>query len=122
MKQSNNGSRACPIFSSRALAVALGFWTILLPMRTRAAENTNQMVKPPVGLPGGLSLHPVITSVTRTQDVVTVEWFGLQGPFQVLHSTSANTNDWQKLGNPTFRSRLNVSLPGELGFFRVLGG
>jgi hypothetical protein len=86
------------------------------------AESTNQMVKPPVAIAGGLSLHPVITSVTKTQDLVTVEWFGIQGPFQVLHSTAADTNAWEALGQPTFRSSLNVTLPGELGFFRVQSG
>lgn len=87
-----------------------------------AAESASLMVKPPVAMPGGLSLHPVITSVSKTQDLVTVEWFGIQGPFQVLHSTAANSNVWETLGQPTFRSRLTASLPGELGFLRVLSG
>lgn len=89
----------------------------------QAAESTDIMVKPPVPLPGGLGLQPVITSITKTQDLVTVQWFGIQGPFQVLHSSSANSNAWANLGQPTFRSRLTTALPGEdLGFFRVLSG
>ena len=86
------------------------------------AENTNLMIKPPVALPGGLSLHPVITSVTKTQDVATVEWFGIQGPYQLLHATSPNANVWDSLAKPTFGTALSVPLPGDLGFFRVLGG
>ena len=87
------------------------------------AESTNVMVKPPVALPGGLSLHPVITSIAKTQDVVTVEWFGIQGPFQVLHSTTANSNAWVNLGEPTFGSQFSATIPGDdPGFFRVLSG
>jgi hypothetical protein len=87
-----------------------------------AAESTNLMVKPPVPLPGGLGLHPVITSVTRTQDLVTVQWFGLQGPFQLLHSPAATSNAWQEIGQPTFRNRVTTPAPGDNGFFRVLSG
>ena len=86
------------------------------------AENTNLMIKPPVALPGGLSLHPIVTSLTRTQDVLTVEWFGIQSPYQLLHATSPDTNSWESLGNPTFGTTLSVPLSGDLGFFRVLGG
>jgi hypothetical protein len=86
------------------------------------AENTNLMVKPPIAMPGGLGLHPVITSVKKTQDVATVEWFGIQGPYQLLHATSPDANSWESLGKPTFGPTLSVSVPGDLGFFRVLGG
>ncbi len=108
----------------KVVPLTLAVWTILMtwPVSVALAENTNLMVKPPVAIPGGLSLHPVITSVTKTQDVVTVQWFGIQGPFQVLHSTEANSNLWVNLGQPTFGSRLDVSIPGDLGFFRVLSG
>lgn len=111
-----------------ALHIRRGLFTaaaacLFLANAGRAAESTDIMIKPPVPLPGGLSLHPVITSITKTQDLVTVEWFGIQGPFQVLHSSTANSNAWQNLGQPTFRSRLTTSLPGDdLGFFRVLSG
>jgi Cytochrome c554 and c-prime len=86
------------------------------------AENTNSMVKPPVAIPGGLSPYPVITSVTKTQELVTVQWFGIQGPFELLHSMGANTNSWEQIGSPTFGSQLTVRSPGDLGFFRVLSG
>jgi len=86
------------------------------------AENTNLMIKPPVALPGGLGLHPVITSVTRTQDVATVAWFGIQGPYQLLHAASPDANSWESLAKPTFGASLSVPVPGDLGFFRVLGG
>ncbi|MFO1500491.1 MAG: multiheme c-type cytochrome [Verrucomicrobiota bacterium] len=103
---------------ARALLLVLALaWPLLA-----RPENTNVMLKPPVPLPGGLSLHPVVTSVGKTQDLVTVRWFGIQGPFQVQHSTVADTNLWSNLGEPTFGSSLTTALPGELGFFRVLSG
>jgi hypothetical protein len=100
-----------------ALIALLVFWSWCA-----LAENTNLMVKPPVALPGGLSPYPVITSITKTQDLVTLQWFGIQGPFQVLHSLAANSNAWQQVGAPTFGLKLTTSLPGDLGFFRVLSG
>jgi hypothetical protein len=109
---------------SRARALALAsLWTAFAAPSLFAAESAEIMVKPPVPLPGGLSPHPVITSVGKTNDVVSVEWFGIQGPFEVLHSTTTDSNSWKLVGLPTYRSRLNVSLPGEdAGFFRVLSG
>ncbi|MSU61950.1 MAG: hypothetical protein EXS31_06090, partial [Pedosphaera sp.] len=95
---------------------------ILLSAGPAVAENTNVMVKPPVPVPGGLSIHPVITSVGRTQDVVTVEWFGIQGPFQLLHSPSPTGPDWLPLAKPTFESKQSAPFKGDLGFFRVTGG
>jgi hypothetical protein len=86
------------------------------------AENTNIMVKPPVPLPGGLGLYPVITNISQTQGQATVQWFGIQGPFYLLHSTVANSNDWQQVGSPTYGSQLTVPLLGDVGFFRVLSG
>jgi hypothetical protein len=102
--------------------VLLGTLLAASSLPAGAAESPNLMVKPPVALPGGLGLHPVITSLVRTNDLVTVEWFGIQGPFEVLHSTAAATNDWQLVGLPTYGSRLTTRSPGDNGFFRVLSG
>lgn len=106
--------------ASARLAVSAWLWLAFASVAL--AENTNQMVKPPQPVPGGLSLHPIITSLTRTQDLVTVEWFGIQGPFEVLHSTASNSNAWEQIGAPTFASKATVPVPGDLGFFRVLSG
>jgi hypothetical protein len=57
-----------------------------------------------------------------TGAVVTVEWFGIQGPYQLLHATSPDTNAWESLGRPTFGTKLSVLHSGDLDFFRVLGG
>jgi Cytochrome c554 and c-prime len=95
---------------------------LVLSLSTVLAENTNLMVKPPVPIPGGLALHPVITSVTRTQDLVTLQWFGIQGPYQVLQSPAAASNAWANLGPPTFASQLTTHVSGDNGFFRVLSG
>src|SRR5689334_18246973 len=96
-----------------ALAAVLAF--LAVSAGTALAENTNQMLKPPVPLPGGLGLHPVITSVSRTQDVVSVEWFGLQGPFTVLHSTAADSQRWLNLAAPTYGSKLTAPISGDTG-------
>jgi hypothetical protein len=103
---------------------ALSFGTLLTALIATVAlgQTAGNMVKPPVPLPGGLSIHPVITAVKRTQDVVTVEWFGIQGPFQIFHAPTADGPDWKSLAAPTFGSSQSVPFQGDLGFFRVLGG
>jgi hypothetical protein len=113
---------------SRAWLGRASFFCALLlaaPFSSAAAsmiESTNIMLKPPVPLRGGLGLHPVISSITRTQDVVTIEWFGIQGPFQVFRSLDAESSRWLRVGEPTFRSRLSTQVAGDTGFFRVLSG
>lgn len=124
MKQSRVNSVSCRTrgaISVRPGSLAWMAWLVAC-LSSTAAESTNLMVKPPVPLPGGLGLHPVITSVVRTQDLVTVQWFGIQGPFQVLHSSAVASNDWEKVGPLTFGSSLTAQVAGDNGFFRVLSG
>src|SRR5262249_31328149 len=61
-------------------------------------------------------------SITRTQDLVTVQWFGIQGPFELLHAPALFTNDFQQVGPSTFATNLTVQSPGDDGFFRVIAG
>src|SRR6478609_7229373 len=105
MKQSKSlSSPARPVGQALALVAFCG-WA-LAALSVHGTESTEIMVKPPVPLPGGLGVQPVITSVTKTQDLVTVSFFGIQGPFQVLHSTAANTNDWENFGPSTYRAQV----------------
>ena len=130
MKQSN--LRSGKSFARRGLILAtrVAGWIVLIVASAglgRAAENTNIMVKPPPpGIPGGLGIFPVITSFTNTQNTATVQWFGLQGPFQLLYSSNANSNSWTPLGPLTFGSQVTVPLPAaappETAFFRVRAG
>src|SRR6476469_1033272 len=104
-----------------AALATCGLW-LCASLSVQATESNYIMVKPPVPVPGGLGVRPVITSVTKTQDLVTVSYFGIQGPFQVLHSTAANTNDWENFGPSTYRAQVSRPLSGDIGFFRVLSG
>src|SRR5262249_48615871 len=86
-------------------------------VRAFGVESTNIMVKPPVPMPGGLGLRPVVTSVSRTQDLVTVSFFGIQGPYQVLHSPTADGDRWDKFGPSTYRAKVTGTISGDTGFF-----
>ena len=121
MKQSKSlSSPVRPVGHALALAALCG-WAVAA-LSVHAIESTEIMVKPPVPVPGGLGVQPVITSITKTQELVTVSYFGIQGPFQVLHSTTANSNAWENFGPSTYRAQMTRPLPGEIGFFRVLSG
>src|SRR4051794_19465432 len=62
------------------------------------ARSTNSMIKPPVAVPGGLGAGPVITSLAQHDGLLKVEWFGLQGPYQLMHSASSSSTHWWSLG------------------------
>jgi len=94
---------------------------VLLLCATLYGQDAPAMAKPPRPLPGGLGLQPVITDLVRTNDRVTLRWFGLQGPFQVQGSTLA-AGPWQNLASPTFQSELTVPATADIGFFQVLSG
>jgi hypothetical protein len=108
---------------NRAIIAISGLLFASIPGASASTvESTRLMLKPPVPLRGGLGLYPVISSITRAEDMVTIEWFGLQGPFQVLRSEDAENGQWTRVGDSTFRNRLTIQISGDAGFFRVQSG
>jgi len=82
------------------------------------AESGPTLLQPPVPIPGGISLQPVITSIAKQGDLTTVGWFGIRGPYQ-LQRADALGSGWQSLAAPTLGLTQSLSLTGKLGFLRV---
>ncbi len=117
----NNPGRAVGRLKA-ALAFALGVALVGGPTLVGRAENTNSMIKPPKPMQGGLGLFPIVLPLTRTQDLVTVRWFGIQGPYQLFRAPASNSKVWEPLGEPTFGTSQTVPVSGASGFFVVRGG
>lgn len=98
-----------------AFAVALA-----LAGPLRAADPPN-MVKPGGTTPGGLGIQPVVTSIASSGDLVTVKWFGLQGPYQLQGKASTEATQWVDIGTPTFGQEATFPKQGDLAVFRVNG-
>jgi len=90
------------------------------------AQNTNlstsSMYSPDHTAPGGLDPRPEVTSITATNGTLTVQWSGIQGPYQVQQTPTLGPAQWQNVGQPTI-TNLTTTLPlsGDLGILRVQG-
>jgi hypothetical protein len=88
---------------------------------TLAAENTNEMYKPTQPTRGGIDPRPQITGFQRSSNTVSLEWFGLHGPYHVEQRSSLDDTGWQhSLQTPTRSATIPVDDPN--AFFRVRAG
>lgn len=87
-----------------------------------AAENTNEMYKPGSLSRGGLNPRPAITRFQTESNTALLEWFGLQGPYQLQKRSAFGTEgDWQTVLQTGGRNA-TVALDEENTFFRIQGG
>jgi hypothetical protein len=99
-------------------AVAVAAATLLFAAeRAQAGPPGFKLVRPQAG---GLLPHPVITSVSRTNNL-TINWAGFLGPYTVERSQSLLPGSWQALGDPTTELTLTVPMDASMGFLRVSG-
>src|SRR4029077_13602282 len=68
----------------------------------------------------GLSPLPVITSLTRTGNSVTINWFGGLPPFTIESKAQLNSSAWSTVGTTSNHS-FTGSVGGSTGFLRVRG-
>jgi hypothetical protein len=79
-----------------------------------------QMYDPPVATPGGIDPRPYLLSMARTQQVATVTWTGLNGPYQLLEQKTIG-GAWEAVGDPTMDTRAAVPIDTDNGFLQVAG-
>jgi hypothetical protein len=73
---------------------------------------------------GGISPRPVITSITTSNQNVTVQWRGHDsGPFTLERCPSARNPgmEWQAAGTVTNATSMTLQMDGDIGFIRVQG-
>jgi hypothetical protein len=77
-----------------------------------------QMYDPPAASVGGIDPRPFLLSIARTQDVATVTWQGLHGPYQVVEQQSVG-GAWQPVGDQTSGTSAQVPVGTDNGFLQV---
>jgi hypothetical protein len=85
------------------------------------SENTNEMYKPTGASRGGLNPRPEITRFQAESNTATLEWFGLQGPYQIESRSTLEPADWQTLLQTSER-KATVPVDQDNAFFRIQGG
>lgn len=95
----------------RAAVLALGLWPVALA----------DMYDPPAPSAGGVDPRPFLLSIARTQDVATVTWSGLHGPYQLVGKGDLNQAGWQAVGDPTHDTSATVSVQEGNAFLTVSG-
>lgn len=79
---------------------------------------TGQMYDPPAATPGGIDPRPFLLSIARTQEVATLTWQGLHGPYQVVGQPAVGA-PWQPVGEPTSATTADVPVGADNNFLRV---
>jgi hypothetical protein len=83
------------------------------------AENTNSMYHLTAPTPGGLSPRPCFLRATRDAAGIHLQWQGLNGPYQVQVSPTAQCPAWENVGGPTVGTSLTVPVDQPLAVFQV---
>jgi hypothetical protein len=100
--------------------------SVVLLLGVALAQNTNLsttvMYTPDHTAPGGLDPRPEVTSVTATNGTMTVQWSGIQGPYQLQSSSTLTPAQWQNVGDQTL-TNLTAAIPmqDDFGVIRVQG-
>jgi hypothetical protein len=94
---------------------------VIFQMSGFAAESTNLMYKPTQPSRGGLNPRPEITTIQREAQGALLEWFGLQGPYQIQRSQSVSGGGWETVLETNARQG-TVPVQEDNTFFRVQGG
>jgi hypothetical protein len=108
------------ILASPSAAVALACAFLVATAPVLSAENTNSMFKPKRPSPGGLNPLPEISRFQKNANSALLEWFGLQGPYQIQQSPSLDSPDWQTLLQTNSRSA-TVPVDQDAAFLRIQG-
>lgn len=82
------------------------------------ADGPGPLLQPPLPVPGGITLHPILTSISRQGDVTSVGWFGIRGPYQ-LQRAGTVSSAWTNVGQPSQTLTQSLRLSGPVGFLRV---
>lgn len=77
-----------------------------------------QMYDPPAPSAGGVDPRPFLLSIARTQNVATLTWQGLHGPYQVVEQKSIG-GAWQAVGDQTAASTAAVPVGDDNSFLAV---
>ena len=102
-----------------------GSWTlvaaILIVAWIEGAQAGSAFAPGPARAPGGLSPRPQITSMTASNQQVTLTWSGFAGPYKIERCPGAGSQDWKQISIVTNAMALTFPLEGDLGFLRVNG-
>jgi hypothetical protein len=108
-----------PLGPRRATSSVLAF---LLTGVLLAVSARGDMYRPQV-TPGGISPQPWITSITQKSTNTTLNWYGLEGSYNVLMSPTAVPTHWTNVATPLATTYSNgvkmANLPGNQNFFRL---
>ena len=73
--------------------------------------------------PGGISPQPRITSLTQQGTNTTLNWYGLEGSYNILMTPTLASPHWTNVASPLASAYLNsltlANLPGNQNFFRL---
>lgn len=95
------------------LALALGLAAIPAALA--------QMYDQPNATPGGIDPRPHLLSIARTQNVATVKWHGLYGPYQVVEQKEVG-GGWSAVGETTMDTTATLPADSGNGILKVAAG
>lgn len=104
------------ILASLAFAAVTGTWLI-----AQAQTADPARFKIGAAMPGGLSAHPDITSLVRSNNQMLLNWNGFAGPYQVERKLNLSDATWEKLGAPLSDRSAALTMDGAMGFLRING-
>jgi hypothetical protein len=106
-------------FSARrrtaALVLGLSLAAGLAQLPVNARSVSEDFILPE---PGGLVLHPIITSFSFSNQV-TVSWWSPGGVSQLQRASRLAPGDWQTIGQTTTNATLTLAPDGDAGFLRL---